>query len=213
MPSRPCPKGASCDSPGQRLGKDPGNTSSPERAKPASTAQLVSAPHGSAPSGRQDGSQGLPWAITCRPVGTMTMRPVTAMIVRPVAAMIMRPVTAMTMRPVTAIIMRPVAAMIMRSVAAMIMRPVAAMIMRPVAAMIMRPVAAMIMRPVAAMIMRPVAAITPCFVTVTNHQLQAPKGRHEIAQGNALGKTPAIHRALKGRNLRAPVRRLMASGG
>ena len=84
---------------------------------------------------------------------------------------------------------------------------------RPVGTMTMRPVTAMIVRPVAAMIMRPVAAITPCFVTVTNHQLQAPKGRHEIAQGNALGKTPAIHRALKGRNLRAPVRRLMASGG
>ena len=31
----------------------------------------------------------------------------------------------------------------------------------------------------------------------------APTGRHVIAQGNALGKTPAIRRVLKGRNLRA----------
>ena len=51
-----------------------------------------------------------------------------------------------------------------------------------------RTVGAVSVRVVAAMAVRPVAAMAARFVGTMNHPLNAPKGRHVIAQGNALGK-------------------------
>ncbi len=57
-------------------------------------------------------------------------------------------------------------------------------------AVIVRVVAATIVRTVAAMAVRVVGRCPVCFVGTMNHPLKAPKGRHVIAQGNALGKVP-----------------------